>query len=748
MNFGGKASIMKVLLTKKQIILVFAVFFILSGAFVYCNVNNYFTSQLLIYNQMQEQIPSGEIIKGQVIEQELTIPYQSIGNKITLEIYLSTYSRKNNTSLEFTLQQGKNKDSILINTKNIKDNAFQKIVFVNKSFEKGKADLIITGVTGEIGNTITAWKTKDISQGNMTIDGVSIPDSGLVYKLIIPVKNQINLFLILFLLIYVICVLKILNKNILYINLNFLLSFLFTILITCLKYPSLTTSAEMWAEAATNYFNNAQTKGWIDNIKILDAGYLPLFPRLIALFLVKILSINSQFAIISQVISTLFLAIFIAFINLNEFRALIRSDFLRFMVSVSFGMGLFLDYELHTFINFSYLGIFPCFLMLFYKIENLKKPTLVIATLFTVIIVLSKAFFILLLPFYLILFGLNFFYKRNLKSIIYYGTALMATFIQFIIVVTNRATWVSKPAEEATNTGFYNLVLIVKMTMIYYIKILYSFIFKLSNSNDSKILFVLLLLFTIVAILYFYYIRKKINKNVLCFFIATQIIAITALLLSMTLPYVRLALVWDKDFSVPNTRSFLFSNVLIFIGVLVFSLYFLKNRITQIIIGALLIFLYSLNGYSSKDPYFYGNMSFSHWSNTYPMFKSSKGCAPINPYPWILCNDMSIQSPPIEATDTSLINQFDIVKYKPESKTLKVKGFIMDKGSPFNEKIIAIAYDSEGNEIGNSLELTESFEKYGYFIFGKEVTISKIVFYNEKYTPILLKQPKIYFFGN
>lgn len=129
--------------------------------------------------------------------------------------------------------------------------------------------------------------------------------------------------------------------------------------------PTLTYAPEIWAESATNYFITPFNVGFWKSFLTLDYGYLPLWPRTIASFSYLFSVSSKSTTFIYQIFSFLFICFSTSYIALKNNASFIKSDVLRFFLSILF--SLLLDYELHTFINFSYWGLIP---VSFYLLSN------------------------------------------------------------------------------------------------------------------------------------------------------------------------------------------------------------------------------------------------------------------------------------------------------------------------------------------------------------------------------------------
>jgi hypothetical protein len=120
--------------------------------------------------------------------------------------------------------------------------------------------------------------------------------------------------------------------------------------------PGWVLGGEMWAEMATNYFSNANSPSYWQKLFATDAGYIPAPQRLIALVGNQLnlpAASIPYFYTWSAIICT---GLMIGVFCLGQFRALIKSDSLRFLTSISILMVA--DFETRTFVNFTYFSAF------------------------------------------------------------------------------------------------------------------------------------------------------------------------------------------------------------------------------------------------------------------------------------------------------------------------------------------------------------------------------------------------------
>lgn len=730
-------------MSKKQGALLLVVFIFL--AFLYTQGYNKgtFTSKIYMQNQMQQvQLPGG-ITSDRSIEQEITIPENYSSSFIDLNIFFATYQRVNHSELLISLTQNNISELIHLDAVPLKDNSYAEVRFKNSGFKSGPATLKITSNTTDTAKTLTVALTKDISQGEASVDGTRQNGYGLLHQEIYPVKNLNGVYFILFLLFFFFSVLKILDIQYRRINYYICMSVIGTVTMIMCFFPSASVAAENYAEAATNYFMAAYEKGWIESLKQLDAGYLPLLPRIISLILVKILHVGTSFAIITQWIAIILLALFTSLFNLKTFRQLIPSDFIRFIVGFVIGTGLFHDYELFMFINFSYLALVPCLLVMFFNLENMKKWKIVLLAIVGFLLVSSKAYFITFFPFYGLLF-LYYFFKKKYKSAIFYGVATISMCIQIIVVISNRSTWTTQSVGENVDTSLSHMIF---QLISLYIHNVYWYFFEVSNSMTSGFgKFMVMVFLVLISLAIIYFVRKNGNKKIFAFILVTQLLAIMALTLSLSVPYVKEMSVWSPGFEIPYNRHFIFSNVLIFLGVLVAFIHTFKSRKVQFVMVSIFLAIYILNGYKGTDFYPYENMSYSQWQENFSAFEQ-RGCVPVNPNPWMICKEGTKYFAPVAVVDEDPVLSVDVAESNPESLNWKETGLVLDKKNPWNQKLKLVLYNQNFKKIGESVETSNPTYRYGYFKFDKELNVSRVEFYTERGQPVSLTNPILTFFG-
>ena len=186
-------------------------------------------------------------------------------------------------------------------------------------------------------------------------------------------------------------------------NRLFYASFLLILLYIFLRFPSLSYRAEAFAETGWLFFDSARGQNALDTIFQLEVGYLPFFQNIISLIVVKVLRIVDYYPYWMQGISAVSIAFFSSLINLKAFRPAINDDLTRFVAGLVIGIGVFTEYELYTFINFTYFGLVYALLIIYMDIEKMKWWAYAPALFLSVITLTSKPHFAAFLPVYLVL---------------------------------------------------------------------------------------------------------------------------------------------------------------------------------------------------------------------------------------------------------------------------------------------------------------------------------------------------------
>ena len=191
-----------------------------------------------------------------------------------------------------------------------------------------------------------------------------------------------------------------------------------------------------YAEAVTNFLHNAREEKFAANLLITDAGYLPLLPRLITLFYLKVLRLPSAYALYFMQGTACFLCSIVwSFFVLQPFEGWMRFPN-RILWCLLVMLTCFCE-ETLFFTNHAYWGIYLLLLLL---IADLRRfPGWIYGCLLCVsaLICLSKGTYVVMLPLmvlYLLFFGKSIGERDRLFAYVTGG----ASFLQLLYSFSGR----------------------------------------------------------------------------------------------------------------------------------------------------------------------------------------------------------------------------------------------------------------------------------------------------------------------
>lgn len=198
-------------------------------------------------------------------------------------------------------------------------------------------------------------------------------------------------------------------------------------------YDSSVMLEPTYAEAVTNFMKFAREKSFTENLFLTDAGYLPLFPRLITLFFIKLLRFPAAEALyLMQMCACILCCMMWTFFCLYPFR-----KYMPLALRVVFciiTMAVCFHSETLFFTNFPYWGILPILLILLSDMKAWNKAEFWMGTGFGMLICLSKGAYAVIFPF-MLLYLLFFYTELNRRQKVYgfgmAGAALLQIFYSF-----------------------------------------------------------------------------------------------------------------------------------------------------------------------------------------------------------------------------------------------------------------------------------------------------------------------------
>lgn len=132
-----------------------------------------------------DPLPAGDIAEGVGIEQSFQLSGSAIETskrlrkdtkQICLQLYLANYSNRRNRGLvKVSLGQAGLRLSRVIDMGSVADNAFHQVCFSTDDFDgfrENDLTVMIEGVNGKAGTSITAWLTGDLDHGRAYLNGI------------------------------------------------------------------------------------------------------------------------------------------------------------------------------------------------------------------------------------------------------------------------------------------------------------------------------------------------------------------------------------------------------------------------------------------------------------------------------------------------------------------------------------------------------------------------------------------------
>ena len=125
----------------------------------------------------QNRTALGELTEGVVVQQEVPVKGTRHADTLCYDVLFATYRRLNSSSLQISLIQNNYRQSINVDSSELKDNHVFPLCFQANGFSGGRAILEINGLNGRPGQSPTVGLTPDISYGRAVHNGRPIKKS-------------------------------------------------------------------------------------------------------------------------------------------------------------------------------------------------------------------------------------------------------------------------------------------------------------------------------------------------------------------------------------------------------------------------------------------------------------------------------------------------------------------------------------------------------------------------------------------
>ena len=684
----------------------------------------------------------GGLSKGVTIKEDIYIPKHIKEFKLLF----ATYRRKNKGTIKVKVKQENVEIFKIIDVSEIKDNKYKKIDLKFSKLKEGKATLIIEGIDSVPEKSVSIYKTDDVSLGSFSINNIKM-NKGIIFQMkyfSVNIVTKIQLyFLALSIGIYFFIV-SLLKKNDKKSNrkVYFLTAILIYFLIN-IKAPTLSFSTEPYAEIVTNFLNNGLYINKFNNIWITDAGYWPLFQRIIGLIVIKLFGINPKITvIIMQNTAILIISLICSLFILKEYSKY-GNNFFRLAICLMLGSFTLVPYnETHTFINFSYFCLVVLILVSLLNIDKLSKLQYIILSIILFFMCISKSHFVILLPIIVMFFV--FLYKklslREKKLLIILQISLL---IQIIYTVRNISRWINDDSEKLEFSKIFSNVLHQLIQQTSYI--FYPDITGNLNGMVINIYFLILLVIVIIICLYF----LKVNKN------RESIILVSLLMLIFgTATYNSVIRIWYFDINwlmlverIENRHTIFIKISMIFVLVLLIynlNIWLKKNyplitkvKTMKMFYNIIALILMIRLGISDKNAAIKSEEAFSDWKVYSEFYKNRNYLIPIEPFNWVSVRGEKIHYFAKDLKDFVFVDTRNRIETLDDqihelilSKPIKMEYIYLQRLRSNNfDKLRIILYEKNGQPISELVQLNKKERKFIGFkndILDKEVGFIKV----------------------
>ncbi|WP_157859526.1 hypothetical protein [Leptotrichia buccalis] len=681
-----------------------------------------------------------EILKGTQIYQDIYIPK----NMKKYGIIFATYARKNTGKIRVKIVQNSVEKEELIDISKLKDNDVRYINLNYKAFKKGMARLVIEGIDGVAGNAVTVYKSEDVSLGKMVVNNQNT-GKGILQKMeyrevnsMTRVQIALTIF-IFFLLLYIDRLMEREKDKKLYFTTIVLIYFLITI-----KAPTVTIFTEPFAEIVTNYFVNVTTMGTIKNLFSMDAGYLPLYLRLITLIVVKGLRMSPRISVIlmQNFAMLLMLSINSVFI-LNNYKKY-GSIFFRFTVSLILGnFSIFPFFETHVFVDLPYFNLVAIILISLLDFESLSKKKFILLMISVPILCFSKSYFLLFLPIS-VLISIIFWKKIYRRQKIYLFLLGLSALFQVMYMYFNKDGW-KVYSNSDVNLNFIDIVNNIFYPIFQNVRYLFYPNITSSNILNMNLIFSIITILGIISGIYYLY-RYRNKESIIS--VALIMITFGATLLNIVSKISNDKISWKSTSGIiENRHSFFILIPIIFFGILFIYNYLKeekddrkKSRVYTLI--GLLLFTRFLIFDNSLLPNL--KESYSDWSIYSKFYNENEYLIPIEPSFWSTSKNVDVHYTgyrdihPIIRDDTKIKKMFinpyiikQIHEINFESPIYLTHLYLTRLRADNFNKLKVRGYDSNGNVVVELNQLNDKARKNIGFRNYKRVKISKIEIFTE-----------------
>ncbi len=750
----------------KKIKLFCIILFFIAGILLPSFISIKKVMQKTVSSKMYDLDVVEELVAGSKLEEDIFIPK----NIKRYGLMFATYERKNKGKIKIEIiQKGKIYTEILDVSK-IENNKYYYLKLNLKNLKSGEpARLRIEGIDGEKGTSVSMQRTSDIIYGELIQNGVptgkSLTHNIVFYELNSTVKGQIVLLIFSIGLFFL--ALKLTNNEEKNNKKLYLITVLLVFCLVSIKAPVLTFKAEPYAEQIFNFLNNGRKFNFFQNLVIMDAGYLPLFQRLIALFIIKMGLNTGITSYIMSNASVIVVGMMVSVFTLSYYKKY-GNRLYRFLISLIFGVFNILPYtETHTFIDFGYMCIILIFFIALLDFQKIEIKRYICLMILVFLLCLSKSHTIVLFPI-CILIQILLWKILSKREKIFLNIICITSLIQMIYILNHKNVWAQNDLES--KVSFLDVINIGTHQIVQqFINLIYPGIAPNQEILNYNLFFLVVLIFLISVIIYLFFKIK--NKESLLLVVLIGIIFGVSYLNVVTKMWKDNNGLWTNALGSINSRHaalIKISYILIFLF-LPFCIKQLelkfknekkdsiekKSEIFLAIIIIMLIFRYS--SITNDDIYRYDNI-FSDWKIYSKFYETGKYTIPIEPY--IISEKMKLNYIS-QKTRTPSVMVLNGEKFYPKEienlekinelvlpKPLNIEFLYVKRVRDYNfDKVKLVGFDKDNNIIMEVLQLNKNSKGSIGFKIDSPKEIYKISFITESnrtayvYPEVIIGEP-------
>ena len=222
-------------------------------------------------------------------------------------------------------------------------------------------------------------------------------------------------------------------------------------------YDSSVWMSPTWAEAVTNFLHFGQNESLWKNIMQTDAGYWPLFQRLLALIIIRGLRLPAYYALfVMQAMAYFISGLILSFFSKYQFREYFSLKY-RYLLSLLF-IIIFIERGTGVFISFFTYGFL---IIMFYFLVDSKvwsRKEFITICIFSCLACVSKGTYVTVLPF-MIVCTILFYKNYSKRDFIFSAVCAVGAGIQLLYYLTHGMNWIDRNGNAGLDYYYLKLIL-------------------------------------------------------------------------------------------------------------------------------------------------------------------------------------------------------------------------------------------------------------------------------------------------